>query len=118
AVVWMSWRGAAVLAGACLPLAQVFSSHNAAQARQLAGALALFAPGLAGYGLTATLSRILFAAGRTRITAIAMTGGWLLVIAADLAIVPFVPRGWVVPALGLGTTIGLVAAGIALTVAV
>ena len=118
AVVLMSWLGAAVLAGACLPLAQVFSSHNAAQARQLAGALALFAPGLAGYGLTATLSRILFAAGRTRITAIAMTGGWLLVIAADLAIVPFVPRGWVVPALGLGTTIGLIAAAIALTVAV
>jgi putative peptidoglycan lipid II flippase len=29
-----------------------------------------------------------------------------------------VPRDWVVPALGLGTTIGLVAAGIALTVVV
>ncbi|HEY2522138.1 MAG TPA: lipid II flippase MurJ [Streptosporangiaceae bacterium] len=118
AVMLMSWLGAAVLAGACLPLAQVFSSHDTSQAHQLAGSLALFAPGLAGYGLTATLSRILYAAGRTRVTAVAMTGGWLLVIAADLAIVPFVPRGWVVPALGLGTTIGLIAAGIALTVAV
>jgi putative peptidoglycan lipid II flippase len=118
AVALMSWLGAAVLAGACLPLAQVFSSHDTAQARQLAGSLALFAPGLAGYGLTATLSRILYAAGRNRVTAVAMAGGWLLVIAADLAIVPFVPRGWVVPALGLGTTIGLVTAGLALTVAV
>jgi putative peptidoglycan lipid II flippase len=117
AVVLMSWLGAAVLAGACLPLARVFS-HDTSQARQLAGSLALFAPGLIGYGLTATLSRILYAAGRNRVTAVAMAGGWLLVIAADLAIVPFVPRGWVVPALGLGTTIGLVAAGIALTVAV
>lgn len=118
AVVLMSWLGAAVLAGACLPLAQVFSSHDTSQARQLAGSLALFAPGLAGYGLTAILSRILYAAGRNRVTAVAMSGGWLLVIAADLAIVPFVPHAWVVPALGLGTTIGLVAAGVALTVAV
>jgi putative peptidoglycan lipid II flippase len=117
AVVLMSWLGAAVLAGACLPLAQVFSSASS-QSHQLAGSLALFAPGLVGYGLTAALSRTLYAAGRSRVTAVAMSGGWLLVIAADLAIVPFVPQGWVVPALGLGTTIGLVAAGIALTVAV
>jgi len=118
AVLLMSWLGAAVLAGACLPLARVFSSHDTSQARQLAGALALFAPGLVGYGLTAILSRILYAAGRNRITAVAMAGGWLLVIVANLAIVPFVPRGWVVPALGLGTTIGLTAAGLALIVAV
>ena len=118
AVVLMSWLGAAVLAGACLPLARVFSSHDPAQARQLAGSLALFAPGLVGYGLTATLSRVLFAAGRSRVTAAAMGGGWLLVIVADLLIVPFVPQAWVVPALGLGTTIGLAAAAVALTVAV
>ena len=118
AVLLMSWLGAAVLAGACLPPARVFSSHDTAQARQLAGALALFAPGLVGYGLTAILSRILYAAGRNRVTAVAMTGGWLLVIVADLVIVPFVPHAWVVPALGLGTTIGLTAAGLALIVAV
>ena len=118
AVLLMSWLGAAVLAGACLPLARVFSSHDTSQARQLAGALALFAPGLVGYGLTAILSRVLYAAGRNRVTAVAMAGGWLLVIVADLAIVPFVPHAWVVPALGLGTTIGLTAAGLALIVAV
>jgi putative peptidoglycan lipid II flippase len=118
AVVLMSWLGAAVLGGACLPLAQVFSSRDTSQARQLAVSLALFAPGLVGYGLTAALSRTLYAAGRSRVTAVAMAGGWLLVIAADLAIVPFVPHSWVVPALGLGTTIGLAAAGAALTVAV
>lgn len=118
AVALMSWLGAAVLAGACVPLARVFTSSDPAQARQLAVALALFAPGLAGYGLTAALSRVMYAAGRNRVTAVALAGGWLLVIVADLAIVPFVPRSWVVPALGLGTTIGLTAAGIALTVAV
>ena len=119
AVMLMSWLGAALLAGACVPLARVFATHDAAQATQLAIALALFAPGLVGYGLTANLSRVMFAAGRSRRTAVAVAvaGGWLLVIVADVAIVPFVPRSWVVPALGLGTTIGLSAAGIALTVA-
>ena len=118
AVMLMSWLGAAVLAGACVPLARVFATHDHAQASQLAAALALFAPGLAGYGLTATLSRVMFAAGRSRATAAAVGGGWLLVIVADVAIVPFVPHSWVVPALGLGTTIGLSAAGIALTATV
>ena len=118
AVMLMSWLGAAVLAGACVPLARVFATHDHAQASQLAVALALFAPGLAGYGLTATLSRVMFAAGRSRATAVAVGGGWLLVIVADVAIVPFVPPYWVVPALGLGTTIGLSAAGIALTATV
>ena len=118
AVMLMSWLGAAVLAGACVPLARVFATHDHAQASQLAAALALFAPGLAGYGLTANLSRVMFAAGRSRATAAAVGGGWLLVIVADVAIVPFVPQSWVVPALGLGTTIGLSAAGIALTATV
>jgi putative peptidoglycan lipid II flippase len=118
AAVLMSWLGAAMLAGACLPLAHVFATHNAAQARQLAAAMALFAPGLVGYGLTASLSRGMFAAGRSRGSAVALAGGWLLVIVADVVIVPFVPREWVVPVLGLGTTIGLSAAGIALAATV
>jgi putative peptidoglycan lipid II flippase len=118
AVMLMSCLGAAVLAGACVPLARVFATHDAGQASQLAAALALFAPGLIGYGLTANLSRVMFAAGRSRVTAVAVAGGWLLVIVADVAIVPFVPRSWVVPALGLGTTIGLTVAGIALAATV
>jgi putative peptidoglycan lipid II flippase len=40
------------------------------------------------------------------------------VIVADLLIVPFVPRWRVVPALGLGTSIGLTVAGAALLVLV
>ena len=61
---------------------------------------------------------MLFACRRARIAAIAVTGGWLLVIAADVVIVPLVPASWVVPALGLGNTIGLTVAGIALVAAV
>jgi putative peptidoglycan lipid II flippase len=120
AVTMASWLGVAGMAGACIPLARVFQSHpdQAADARQLAIALVAFAPGLIGYGLIANLSRVLYAGGRSRASAAAVSGGWLAVIVADLLIVPFVPRSWVVPSLGVGTTIGLTASGVALLVLV
>ena len=88
AVMLASWLGAAALAGARLPLARVFESHSASSASVLAVALAAFAPGLVGYGLSANLSRVLYARGRNRAPAVAMSAGWLLVIVADLLIVP------------------------------
>jgi putative peptidoglycan lipid II flippase len=118
AVTVASWLGAAVLIGAREPIARVFESHSAAAAAVLALALAAFAPGLVGYGLSANLSRILYALHRSRPTALAVAGGWLLVIAADAAIVPFVPGYRVVPVLGLGTTFGLTVSGIALLILV
>jgi len=120
AVVVASWLGVAGMAGTCIPLARVFQSHvgQAADATQLAIALAVFAPGLVGYGLTANLSRVLYAYGRSRAAAIAVSGGWLVVIVADLLIVPFVSRTSVVPWLGAGTTIGLTGSGVALLVLV
>jgi putative peptidoglycan lipid II flippase len=118
AAVLVSWLGAGLLAGACVPVARVFLTHDPAGARELAWALAAFAVGLAGFGLAANLSRVLFACRRARIAAIAVTGGWLLVMAADLVIVPLVRATWVVPALGLGNTIGLTVAGIVLVAAV
>ena len=119
AVTVASWLGVAGMAGTCIPLARVFQSHvsQAADARQLAIALAAFAPGLVGYGLTANLSRVLYAEGskgHSRAAALAVSGGWLLVIVADLVIVPFVPRSAVVPWLGAGTTLGLTGSGVAL----
>ncbi len=119
AVTVASWLGVAGMAGTCVPLARVFQSHvsQAADARQLAIALAAFAPGLVGYGLTANLSRVLYAEGskgRSRASALAVSGGWILVIVADLLIVPFVPRSAVVPWLGAGTTLGLTGSGVAL----
>ncbi len=120
AVTVASWLGVAGMVGTCLPLARVFQSHvgQAADARQLAIALVAFAPGLVGYGLTANLSRVLYAYGRSRAAALAVSGGWLLVIVADLLIVPFVPRTTVVAWLGAGTTIGLTGSGVALLVLV
>ena len=118
AVMVASWLGTAVLVGARWPLARVFESHDAAGASVLALALAAFAPGLVGYGISANLSRVLYARGRNRATALAIGGGWLLVIAADLVIVPFVAPRHVVPALGLGMSFGLTASGLALLILV
>ena len=118
AVTVASCLGAAVLVGARWPVARVFESHDVYGASVLALALAAFAPGLIGYGISANLSRVLYARGRSRATALALGGGWLLVIAADLAIVPFVAPRHVVPALGLGMSFGLTVSGVALLVLV
>jgi putative peptidoglycan lipid II flippase len=114
AVMIASWLGAAVLVGAREPIARVFEPQSAPTASVLALALAAFAPALIGYGLSANLSRVLYARRRNRAPALAIAAGWLLVIAADAAIVPFVPAARVVPVLGLGTTFGLSVSGIAL----
>lgn len=118
AVLLASWLGAAVLIGARLPLARVFEDDSASHAAALAAALVTFAPGLIGYGLSANLSRVLYAHGRNRAPALAVSLGWLLALAADVLVVPFVPRAWVVPALGAGTSFGLTAAGAVLLVLV
>jgi putative peptidoglycan lipid II flippase len=116
AVLLMSCLGAALLAGAAVPVSRVFAYP--AQVSQLALAFAAFAPGLIGYGLAACLSRVLLADGRNRMAAMAMSAGWLLVIAADVTAVHLVSPRWVVPVLGLGNTVGLTVSGIALLAAV
>jgi putative peptidoglycan lipid II flippase len=118
AVLLVSWLGAAALVGARVPVARVFESHSAPAAAVLAASLAAFAPGLVGYGLSANLSRVLYAQGRNRAAALAVGLGWLLVIVVDLLLVSVVPRSGVVPALGLGTTVGLSVAGVTLVVLV
>ncbi|MGD0683834.1 MAG: lipid II flippase MurJ [Streptosporangiaceae bacterium] len=117
AAVMMSCLGAALLAGAAVPVSRVFAS-DPAQVNQLALTFAAFAPGLIGYGVAACLSRVLLADGRNRMAAMAMSAGWLLVIAADVAAVHLVTARWVVPVLGLGNTVGLTASGAALLAAV
>jgi putative peptidoglycan lipid II flippase len=117
AVLLASGLGAALLAGAAVPVARVFASQ-AAQVTPLAVALAAFAPGLIGYGVTACLTRVLLADGRNRMAAAVMSAGWILVIVADIMAVLAVPARWVVPVLGGGNTVGLTVAGAAALVAV
>ncbi|HEY2687784.1 MAG TPA: lipid II flippase MurJ [Streptosporangiaceae bacterium] len=117
AVLLVSWLGAALLAGAAVPAARLFASHPG-QVTQLAWAFVAFAPGLIGYGLVACLSRVLLADSRNRAAAVAMAGGWLIVIVADVIAVELVPARWVVPMLGLGNTVGMALSGAALLIAV
>jgi putative peptidoglycan lipid II flippase len=117
AVLLVSWLGAALLAGAAVPAARLFASYPG-QVTQLAWAFVAFAPGLVGYGLVACLSRVLLADSRNRAAAVAMAGGWLIVIVADVIAVELVPARWVVPMLGLGNTVGMALSGAALLIAV
>jgi peptidoglycan biosynthesis protein MviN/MurJ (putative lipid II flippase) len=117
AAMLVSWLGAALLAGAAWPAARLFVAHPQ-QVHQLALTFTAFAPGLVGFGLAAALSRVLFASGRNRLAAVSLVGGWVVVMAVDIAAVPLVASRWVVPVLGLGNTIGLTYTGIALLIAV
>jgi putative peptidoglycan lipid II flippase len=117
AVLLLSFLGAALVLAVAVPAAHFLASRPA-QVGPLAASLALFAPGLAGYGLVACLSRVLLAAHRTRAAAIPVAAGWLLVIAADIVLVALAPGRWVVAMLALGNTIGLSVASLALVVAV
>ncbi len=113
-----SCLGAALLAGVAVPVARAFPSLTSTVAGQFAFALAAFAPGVIGYGLTACLSRVLLADGRNRAAMIAMVAGWLVVIAVDVVVVPLVPARAVVPVFGLANTVGMTASGVALLIAV
>jgi putative peptidoglycan lipid II flippase len=117
AIVLMSFLGTALILAVAVPGAHFLASRPA-QVGPLAAGLALFAPGLVGYGLIACLSRVLLAAHRTRAAAIPVAAGWLIVIAADVVLVHLAPGRWVVAMLALGNTIGLSVAGLALVIAV
>ena len=117
AVLLMSFLGTAIVLAVAIPAAHFLASSHA-QAGQLAVGFALFAPGLAGYGLVACLSRVLLAAQRTRVAASCVGAGWLIVMAADVVLVNLAPGRWAVGMLALGNTIGLTAGGVALLAAV
>ncbi|WP_067465527.1 murein biosynthesis integral membrane protein MurJ [Actinomadura macra] len=111
AVILVSCGGAAVLAAVALPVSVVFNPGDPSQQDVLSRAVLAFAPGLLGYGLVAHLGRVLFACHRGRMGALAVVAGWLVVMAADVALVLSVDRQWVVAALGLGNAAGMTVAG-------
>ncbi|WP_308166182.1 lipid II flippase MurJ [Actinomadura sp. NEAU-AAG7] len=114
AVILVSCAGAAVLAAVALPVSAVFNPGQPAQQDVLSRAVLAFAPGLLGYGLVAHLGRVLFACHRGRMGAVAVVTGWLVVMAADVALVLAAGRQWVVAALGAGNAIGMTVAGVLL----
>lgn len=119
AVVLVSAGGAALIAAARIPISRVFATNGGlADAGALADGIGTFAPGLVGFGLVAHLTRVLYAGHHGRAAAGAVVGGWLLVIAADIALVAAVEDRNTVAALGAGNAVGMTAAGLLLVAAV
>jgi putative peptidoglycan lipid II flippase len=115
-VVLLSLLGTAVLVATAPQVAAVFlpSSHSDVTPGVLAAAIAAFAPGLVGYGLVALLTRALFAVGAVRAATVATVAGWLVVVAADVALALALPAEDRVAALAWGNSLGMTVAGILL----
>ena len=105
AVLLMSWLGTAMIAAIAVPAAHVLA-RQPDQVSQLIWAFVLFAPGIVGTAVIANLSRVMFVIGRLKVAAVALAGGWVLTIVADVVLVQLVPAGLVPAALALGTTLG------------
>ncbi|WP_169945673.1 murein biosynthesis integral membrane protein MurJ [Microbispora sp. H11081] len=109
AVVLVCGLAAGALAAIAAPVAQVFlaQADTEVAAAEFARGIALFAPGLIGYGLVAHLSRVLYADGRGRAAARGQVAGWLVVAVAQVAFVLVLPDGWGLGGLALGQAAGM-----------
>ncbi|MFC5834928.1 murein biosynthesis integral membrane protein MurJ [Nonomuraea insulae] len=112
AVVLVSGLAAGVLAAASGPGAVVFLARKSQVPHdQLALAIALFAPGLVGYGLIAHLTRVLYAAGRGRAVATGTVAGWGVVMVAQTVFVLVLPDEWKIGGMALGMSVGMSVGG-------
>ncbi|SEH00587.1 putative peptidoglycan lipid II flippase [Nonomuraea solani] len=112
AVVLVSGLAAGVLAAASGPGAVVFlAGKTVVPPPQLAAAIALFAPGLVGYGLIAHLSRVLYAAGRGRAVATSTVAAWAVVMVAQTVFVLVLPDAWKIGGMALGMSVGMTVGG-------
>jgi len=113
---------AVAVAGTAMLLAASAAAERFFSFKQVDGmgqALAVLAPGLIGYALIYQVTRVLFAADRSRPAAHATAAGWLTVAVACAACVRLMaPSGGdgraTLVALGVGTTIGMTVAGVSL----
>ncbi|MGR7027725.1 murein biosynthesis integral membrane protein MurJ [Geodermatophilus sp. URMC 62] len=114
-VVVATLAAAAVLAAVAGPMARVFLlGGSTADVAALRDTILAFAPGLAGYGLVAVLTRALYARGLWRAPTACVLGGWLLAVAADLVLTAALPAADRAPALAAGHSLGVTVAGLAL----
>ncbi|MFB9623876.1 murein biosynthesis integral membrane protein MurJ [Nonomuraea helvata] len=116
AVVLVSGLAAGVLAAASSPGAVVFlgSKSDVLSPAELARAIALFAPGLVGYGLIAHLSRVLYAVGRGRAAATGTVTGWVVAMAGQVVFALALPEGWRIGGMALGMSVGMSVGGMLL----
>lgn len=120
AVLAVSAAGTAMLVAAAWPIARFFAliGKGDAPPDRMAWGLVTFAFGLLGYGLVAHLGRALFARGRGRAAATAISIGWLVVVVLALLGTRAVEPDRVTAALGAAHTVGMTMAGVLLLVAV
>jgi len=116
AVLLVSWLGTAVLAAIAVPAGHVLAKQPD-QVPQVILGFAAFTPGLAGMGVIANLSRVMFALGRLRVAAWALVGSQLVVLLSDVMLAGLAPARLVVAALGLGNSIGQILVAIPLVIA-
>jgi putative peptidoglycan lipid II flippase len=114
--------GAALLIAVAPAAAAVFSAignGDPALIGSVGTALTLIAPGLLGMGLIFHVSRALYALERGRLAVLAVSVGWVTVVAASwVACLLLVPGEQDAPAtlraLALGSSVGMLVAGVAL----
>jgi putative peptidoglycan lipid II flippase len=112
--------GATLLVTLATPGARILAAvtADAPPAHLLADGIAGFAPGLAGYGLFALLSRALYARGAAGAVTVATALGWASVAGASFALSAVLPTAARVAALALANSVGMLVLGAALVVGV
>jgi putative peptidoglycan lipid II flippase len=110
-----SCLGAAALIATAGPVAQFF--WPGADVTSVAAIIG-FAPGLLGYGLFAILTRALYARGGAGTATLATAAGWLVVVLATVLFAGLFPADYRVFAVTLANSVGMLALGAFLAVAV
>ncbi|MFI6818164.1 murein biosynthesis integral membrane protein MurJ [Nonomuraea sp. NPDC050328] len=119
AVLLLSGLAAGVMAAVAIPVSRVFMSDDGgATPEMMAWAVALFAPGLVGYGLLYHLGRVLYSSGHGRAAATATVTGWVVTVVAQPLLALGASREYVVGALGLGSSLGMTVGGVLICLAV
>jgi putative peptidoglycan lipid II flippase len=113
AALLMSWLGTALIVAIAIPAAHVLAKQPD-QVSQLTWAFLVYAPGVAAIAVIANLSRVMFVIGRLKVAAVALAGGWLIAIVADVVLVHLVPARLVPAAMALGITFGQIVVAIPL----
>jgi len=113
--------GSAAMIAVAEPAARIFVQGTGVPdadltVTRLSDTIVAFAPGLAGYGLVALLTRALYARGLWKEPTLAVVGGWLLTVAASIGLASALPETARAVALAAGHSTGVLVAGLALIV--
>jgi putative peptidoglycan lipid II flippase len=115
AVLLVACLGMSVIAAESIPAAQVLSKQPY-QVPQLVEGFVMFAPGLVGAGVLANVTRAMLAIGRLKVACVGVAGSSLLAAVAQIVLAETVPTNFVVGALALGNSIGMIGAAVPMVI--